>query len=380
VKRVYHNPIYKKSFLCSYDLQFFAKEGPGGEKTEDATSKKLSDARKEGKVAKSTEIVMAVTLLGLFLGVRLYALTLGEQLIGVFNRIYALISMESQDNSAQKVLTGMVGYCFSRIVLLALPFFLIAFCIGLFGNIAQFGFKITTKPMEPKLSKFNPISGFQRIFSKDKLIELLKSVLKIGAVSIVVYSILKDHVEDLLMLYSLSLFQAIGLVGRLVIDIGIRISILFICIGIFDIFYQKRKFKEDMKMTKQEVKDEYKNSEGDPQIKGKIRSRMREASQRRMMQELPKADVVITNPTHLAVAIRYDRDTEQAPVVVAKGADYLAEKIKGIARENHVEIVENKPLARMLYYNVELGDEIPTELYQMVAEVLAYVYRLQNKI
>lgn len=368
------------AYRCPYNLQFFAKEGPGGEKTENATSKKLSDARKEGKVAKSTEIVMAATLLGLFLGLKLYVLTLGNGFIGVFNRIYPLISAEAKDESASNVVLGIVGYALGRIILYAFPFFLIAFCLALFGNIAQFGFKITTKPLEPNFSKFNPVSGMKRLFNKDKLMELLKSVLKIGVISYIVYDALKNHVEDLLILYDMPLFQAIGIIGNLVIDVGIRVSILFIFVGLLDFFYQKRKFKEDMKMTKQEVKDEYKNTEGDPQIKGKIRSKMREASQRRMMQELPKADVVITNPTHLAVAIRYDRDTESAPIVIAKGADYLAEKIKGIAREYHVEIVENKPLARMLYYNVELGDEIPAELYQMVAEVLAYVYRLQNKI
>lgn len=363
-----------------YNLQFFAQDGPGGEKTEDATSKKLTDARKEGKVAKSTEIIMAITLLGLFLLLKFYSLYLGEQFAGVFNHIYSFISMEAHDGNADNVLIAVIRDILLRILLLTAPFFLTAYCLALFGNIAQVGWKVATKPLEPNFSKFNPISGFKRIFSKDKLVELLKAVLKIAAVSYMVYSVLKNHISDIMVLYSLGLLQAVGLVGKIVIDIGIRISILFIAIGLFDIYYQRRKFKEDMKMTKQEVKDEYKNTEGDPQIKGKIRGKMREASQRRMMQELPKADVVITNPTHLAVAIKYDRDTAQAPVVIAKGADYIAEKIKTIAKENKIEIVENKPLARMLYYNVELGDEIPTELYQMVAEVLAYVYKLQNKI
>jgi len=144
--------------------------------------------------------------------------------------------------------------------------------------------------------------------------------------------------------------------------------------------YQKRKFNNDMKMTKQEVKDEYKNTEGNPQIKGQIRRKMQEASRRRMMQELPEADVVITNPTHLAVALKYDKEVAEAPIVVAKGADYLAGRIREVAKENKIEIVENKPLARMLYHNVELGEQIPPELYQMVAEILAYVYGLQGKV
>lgn len=377
MQRKYINSV---SYPYPYKLQFFAKDGPGGEKTEDATSKKLADARKDGKVAKSTEVIMAASLLGLFLMIKYYALYLGGQFVGVFHRIYALISMEANDKSAERVLFSIIGYAMRQILILVIPFFLLAFSVALIGNIAQVGWKISTKPMEPDVSKFNPISGMKRIFSKDKVIELLKAILKIGAVSYIVYSVLIKQVDKLLILYDLGLFQAVGLIGRLIIDLGIRISILFLAIAIFDIYYQRRKFKEDMKMTKQEVKDEYKNTEGDPQVKGKIRGKMREASQRRMMQELPKADVVITNPTHLAVAIRYDKDTAEAPIVIAKGADYIAEKIKTVAREHKIEIVENKPLARMLYYNVEIGNEIPTELYQMVAEVLAYVYRLQNKI
>jgi len=155
---------------------------------------------------------------------------------------------------------------------------------------------------------------------------------------------------------------------------------VFLAVGIADYMYQKFKFKKDMRMTKQEVKEEFKQSEGDPQVKRRIRSKMMEVSQRRMMQQVPQADVVITNPTHLAAAIKYDKEKAEAPILLAKGADYLAQKIKEIARENNVEIVENKPLARMLYYNVEVGAEIPPELYQMTAEVLAYVYKLKGKI
>ena len=161
---------------------------------------------------------------------------------------------------------------------------------------------------------------------------------------------------------------------------GIRVSVIYLLIGLSDYAYQKYKFSEDMKMTKQEVKDEYKDQEGDPQIKGKQKQRMREASQRRMMQKLPEADVVITNPTHYAVAIKYDPDEYEAPVVLAKGEDYLAQKIKDAAKEHHIEIVENKPLARMLYANVEVGELVPPELYQAVAEVLAFVYHLQGKV
>ena len=195
-----------------------------------------------------------------------------------------------------------------------------------------------------------------------------------------VYSYLIKHAPSIFLLYGISLNQAIAQIGDLVINLGLRICFFYTLIAAADFIYQKFKFKKDMKMTKQEVKDEYKNQEGDPAVKSKQRQRMMEASRRRMMQQLPEADVVITNPTHYAVAIKYDPEIYDAPYVVAKGADYLAQKIKDTAKENHIEIVENKPLARMLYANVEVGGIVPPELYQAVAEVLAFVYHLQGKV
>ena len=214
----------------------------------------------------------------------------------------------------------------------------------------------------------------------DKIMDLFKSIAKVVILAYVVYSYLKNQWPLIYKMYSYTLPQAIAVIGDTVINVGIRISALFAVIAMFDLFYQKWKYHQDMMMSKQEVKDEYKNSEGDPKVKSQQKQRMQQASQRRMMQDLPNADVVITNPTHLAVAIKYDKDTNEAPVVVAKGADYLAQKIKERARENAIEIVENKPLARMLYHNVEIGAEIPPELYQMVAEVLAYVYSLTGRV
>jgi flagellar biosynthetic protein FlhB len=204
------------------------------------------------------------------------------------------------------------------------------------------------------------------------------AIIKIAVIALIAYFSIRKHANELFILYEISLNQAIALVGDIILNTGLRISLVYVIVGLIDYVYQKHKFSEDMKMTKQEVKDEYKNTEGDPQIKGQQRKKMQEASMRRMMQDVPKADVVITNPTHFAVALKYDADTGKAPVVVAKGEDYLAQRIKEAARENNVEIVENKPLARMLYHNVEIGEEIPPELYQAVAEVLATVYRMKN--
>jgi flagellar biosynthetic protein FlhB len=251
----------------------------------------------------------------------------------------------------------------------------VAFVVVLF----QVKWTISLKTMTPKFSKLNPVNGFKKFLSKEKIVELLVEVVKIAVVSYLAYQTLRDEWKTLFILYDIKLEQAILLLGNMAIDLGLKISMIFLVIGFGDLIYQKIKFRKDMRMSKQEVKDEFKNTEGDPQVKGKIRAKMREVSQRRMMQALPTADVVITNPTHLAAAIKYDKTTSEAPVLIAKGADFLAQKIKEVARENHIEIVENKPLARMLYYNVELGEEIPPELYQMTAEVLAYVYGLKNK-
>ena len=241
-------------------------------------------------------------------------------------------------------------------------------------SILQVGWKVSSKPMQPKLDRFNPVNGFKRIISKDSIFELFKSILKIGLIIYVAYTSIKDEVNDIFILYDMPLDQAISLCGDVIINAGFKISLVYLVVGIADFVYQKYRFNEEMKMTKQEVKDEYKNTEGNPEIKGRQRQRMREASRRRMMQDVPKADVVITNPTHLAVAIKYEPEVNRAPVVLAKGEDYLAQKIKEAAKENHIEIVENKPLARMLYANVDIGSEIPPELYQAVAEILAMVY------
>ena len=264
--------------------------------------------------------------------------------------------------------------------LIIAPFLILGFIIAFFSNSLQFSYQVTTRPLMPKFDKLNPINGFKRMFSMNTVIELLKAIVKIVAIGYISYSVLVEHVEELFLLYDMSINQGLLLMYDIILELLLKICILFAFVAAADYMYQKWKFREDNKMTKQEVKDEYKNQEGDPKVKGQQRQRMQQASMRRMMAAIPEADVVITNPTHFAVALSYESGQGQAPVVVAKGADFLAGRIKEIAKEHSVEIVENKPLARMLYYNVELGAEIPPELYQAVAEVLAYVYQLRNKV
>lgn len=368
--------------VLEYNLQFFAKYGPGGEKTEEPTAKKLEDARKEGQVAKSKEIGNAFGLLAMFILLKVYVGSLGENMVdcfsGIYNQIPDAITMYGGKIPVAALLVLLHTVILKMLLMLA-PVFLIGVVVAVVCDVVQVKWKPTSKPLQPKFSKLNPISGFKRIFSANALIELLKSIAKIGIICYVVYSYMKDKIAGVFLLYDMSLNQAISLVGETAIDVGIRISAVYMVIAFLDYAYQKHKFKEDMKMTKQEVKDEYKNQEGDPQVKGKQKQRMQEASRRRMMQQLPEADVVITNPTHYAVAIKYDPGKYDAPYVIAKGEDFLAQKIKEIAREHDVEIVENKPLARMLYANVDIGGLIPPELYQSVAEVLAFVYHLKGK-
>lgn len=369
--------------ILEYNLQFFAQEGPGGEKTEEPTAKKKEDTRKDGKVPKSKELSSGVELIALFLILKFWVGHMGENFMELFAELYEKIPAYTTywgGNIVREDYRILINGVLVELLIQLLPFFVVGIVIAVGVNMLQFKFKISTKPLQPKFSKLNPVSGMKRLFSKDKIIELLKSIAKVVLIVAVVYSTIKDDWGYLVKFYGMPLNQAIELIGSVVINMGLKISLVFMVIAFVDLFYQRYKFNNDIKMTKQEVKDEYKNSEGDPQIKGKIRNKMREASQRRMMQDVPKADVVITNPTHFAVAIKYDAAIGSAPIVLAKGADYVAQKIKEIARENHVEIVENKPLARMLYANVDIGQEVPPELYQAVAEVLAMVYKMQGKI
>ncbi|MCR4590079.1 MAG: flagellar biosynthesis protein FlhB [Lachnospiraceae bacterium] len=373
--------IPEDTVLLKLDLQFFA-DGEGGEKTEEPTSKKLNDARKEGQVAKSQELNSAISLIAVFLLLRVIGFYTGTRFLEMFNWVYSAIPEHTVITGGKISVRDFCTYvnrCALQMLLILLPILLVGFAISVIVNLVQVKWAPTTKPLMPKFNKLSPLSGVKRLFSFEKLFELLKSFIKILVIGYMTYITLKNKLGMIMLLEQFSLKEGVGLVLDTVLDLGLRISIMYLVVGIADYAYRKWKFHKDMMMTKQEVKDEYKNSEGDPQIKGKIRQKMREVSQRRMMAAIPQADVVITNPTHFAVALRYDITIAAAPIVVAKGTDFLAQKIKEVARENDVDIVENKPLARMIYHNVELGDIIPPELYQAVAEVLAMVYNAREQ-
>ena len=368
--------------MIPLDLQFFADD-EGGEKTEPATQKKLEDARKEGQVAKSREIANGVGLLMLFVVMRLWSGPLGIRFLQTFNSVYNRIPYVTKllgGVTPEREMFTLFRTQMIQIIIMLAPVLIVGVVVAFLCDYVQVKWKPTAKPLQPKFSKLNPAKGFKKIFSAQSLVELIKSIAKILLIGYITYSYVKGKDRLIPALLDMPILQAIQLIGDTVINLGIRISAVYLIISAVDFGYQKWKFAKDMKMTKQEVKDEYKNQEGNPEIKGKIRQRMREASMRRMMQSVPSADVVITNPTHYAVAIKYDSEIAPAPLVVAKGADYLAQRMKNIAKDNDVYIMEDKPLARMLYANVDVGAMIPPELYQAVAEILALVYHEEGRL
>lgn len=362
--------------MIKLNLQYFAKEGPGGEKTEKPTTKKRQDARKDGQVAKSQEINTAFLMIAMFTVLKIYAPYLLTKFKDFFVKIYSLFDKNLEFTDI--VVSNLIAEVFKNILLIAAPMLAIAMFIGIVANLLQVGWHPTAKPMRPKFSKLNPKNGIKKLCSLKSLVELAKTILKLAIIVPIIYVKISKNLGVIYSIYDLPVIQIAKLMLDIACDIGISVGMFFIVMALGDYIYNKYDHEQNIKMTKQEVKDEYKNQEGNPEIKSKIRQKMREVSMRRMMQDIPHADVIITNPTHFAVAISYDSDASSAPLVVAKGADYLAAKIKKIAKENEVQIIENKPLARTLYYTVDIGDEVPPELYQAVAEVLAFVYSLKN--
>ena len=361
--------------LIPLKLDFFAESS--GEKTEKATPKKKEKAREEGQVAKSQELGTALLFITVFFGLRFLSGYMYNTLAATFRYGFAIMP-EMHDFFPMDNIGAYINFLFMQVLIIVAPLFALTMLVGVISNLAQVGWHPTTKPLMPKFTKLNPLSGFKRIFSFRALMELGKSLAKFAIISLAIYNTLSKEAGTIYAVLNMNVFEAVAYVGDLAISMGINVGAWYLVIAIIDIAYTRFKHTKELRMTKQEVKEEYKQAEGNPQIKGQIRQRMREAAMRRMMQDVPNADVIITNPTHYAVALQYDRSSGQAPKVVAKGADHMAQRIKEKARESDVAIVENKPLARTLYATVDIGREIPQELYQSVAEILAYVYKLKN--
>lgn len=356
-----------KNFV--FDLQRFQ-----GEKTEEPTAKKRADARKKGQVARSQELNTAFVLLAGFLMLRI----LWEYIyVNIAEYTIYLYSHISQSTSTEEITELFIGI----MLLLAktvMPVMFFILTVGLAINIYQVGMVLSTERLEPKLSNLNPINGFGRIFSKRSIVELFKSLFKIIVIGYFLYLYLKDQIPLVPQFIFFDLPHSLATVADVIFTMAFQVVGVIMIMAAADYAYQKWQTTQDLKMTKQEVKDEFKQMEGDPQIKSRIKQKQRQMAMQRMMREVPKADVIITNPTHLAVALSYKKGMI-APLVLAKGQDLVAEKIKEVARENHIMIVENKPVARALFDAVEVGGIVPAELYQAVAEILAYVYRIKHR-
>jgi flagellar biosynthesis protein FlhB len=356
----------------SLDLQYFS-----GEKTEKATPKKRQDAKKKGQTAKSQDVNTAVILLAVFLFLTFSASYVGNIVFNLFHHTFEqYMLMDLTENTVQVITLDLM----KELALLLGPIMLVALVAGVFSNYVQVGAMFTTEPLQPKLEKIDPIKGFKRIFSMRAIVELLKSILKISFIGGITFVILYWRIDEVLSLSFKSASDSLTTMASLAVQMGIAASLALLFLSILDYLYQKYDFEKNIRMSKQDLKDEHKNMEGDPLIKSKIKQRQREMAMRRMMQEVPQADVVITNPTHFAIALKYDENKMDAPYVVAKGVDYVAQKIKYIAKENDVIMVENRPLARSLYDSAEIGDSVPEEFFKAVAEILAYVYRMKNKL
>jgi flagellar biosynthetic protein FlhB len=345
------------------------------DKTEPATPRKKEESRKKGQVAKSRELssvaVLSAGVLYLYFGGMHMIEYLGMCIRSSFKTAY-LCTDNIQD------LISLAVSSVEKFTWIALPVMVVTMIIALAVNVLQTGFLFSVETLSPKASKINPLEGAKRIFSRQSLVELAKSILKLIIVGSVAFSTLKNELNHMIPLVYQEKNQIFAVLGQSAFKVTIRCCVILAVLAILDFLYQRWDHEQKLKMTKQEVKDEYKHTEGDPMVKSRIRSIQREMARRRMMEAVPKADVVITNPTHLAVALRYDQKNMPAPRIVAKGANMIAERIKNLAREHEIPIVEDKPLAQNLY-KLEIGEEIPTQFYQAVAEILAYVYGLRRK-
>jgi flagellar biosynthesis protein FlhB len=349
------------------------------EKTEKATPKRREDAKRKGQIARGAELPAAAAFLAGLFAVNYFSRDLFAN-IGEYIKSMALKVADPQVLTVADV-QGLFIEATKILGLSILPIIAVALAAGLAGNFAQGGLIFTTEALMPKADKFNPASNIKKIFGLDSVINLLKSALKLVLLGAVGYSVLSPVVKDAPTLIHAPVATIVTTLGETIYSLALRCGMAMFVIALADYGYTLYKHEKSLKMSKQEIRDEYKEQEGDPMVKGQRRQRARQLVQNRSMAEVPTASVIITNPTHFSVALRYDKDKDAAPVVVAKGVDHLAFKIREIAKENDVTILENPPLARALYRLVEPGQIIPTEFFGAVAEILAYVFRQnENKV
>ena len=364
-----------------FDLQLFAKGGPGGEKTEKPTARRRAKAREEGSVAKSTDLSVATLLLAVAIALPFLGPSLFEVTKAFFINTTAGMATAQFSISGIRETLMSIGLVVFRA---AAPLMGLIVLVGVAINIAQVGFIFNPLLLRFKITniiKPNPFSFLRKIaFSRRSGFELFKTIVKIGAMGYLAGGVIWANYERLILTVNMEVAASFAFIATIAQQIFLRAAIVMLVIGLIDYLYQRWEHQEGLKMTKQEIKEEHKTMEGDPQLRARIRERQREAATTRMMSQVPEADVVITNPIHFAIALKYESVSMKAPSLVAKGRELVALRIKEIAEENDVPIVENKPLARTLYEMAEIGEEVPAELYQAVAEILAYVYRLKEKV
>jgi len=354
-----------------FNLQFFSQE-----RTEPATPRKRRKEREEGRVAKSQDLGAAVVIL-----TGLFALLVFGRFMYSYMRDYLVEMIAFMGGNTLREAGWFRVISRESVPAAILPWIPLGLVVaigGLIVTVAQVGIELTPKPLIPKMDRFNPVSGLKKVISLRSLVELAKGLMKAALFAAVIYFALQKDTPELVAAIRFPLEIGVSQLFSKLLSLSFRLAFLLLVIAVFDYGYQKWEFERSIKMSKQELKEEYKQMEGDPQIKSKIRQKQRELARNRMMSSVPKADVVITNPTHLAVALEYDREIMEAPVLVAKGSGFIARKIRELAEEHGVPVVENKPLARAIYESMELGEEIPEHLYKAMAEVLAFIYKLKG--
>ena len=345
-------------------------------KTEKATPRRRREMRDKGQVAKSMELNSALSFTLAMTFLYFYVSQIGQYVSSTTLQYWNTLPRNLDADGFLLLFNQLIWGALTTLG----PFFALLVIVGLGANVAQIGLNISWHPLKPDLNKINPINGFKRLFSLQPMVQLAQNLVKITLFVIVSYWILNDHYVELLQTVQLNLDETGRLLGSVLWEIAWKLGLIMLVLAVVDVAWQRWYFERNIRMSKQEIKDETKNTEGDPLIKNRIRQMQRKAALNRMMEAIPRADVILTNPTHLAVALAYERDTMNAPTVLAMGANAVAERIKERGREHEVMILENKPLARALFRNGEIGQEIPADLYSAVSEVLIYVYQLNGKL
>ena len=339
-------------------------------KTEKATPRRRQKAREEGQVAKSQDIPVSASLLAVSIMLLFYFPYALKRLYAIFHYYFSNPIYNIPENNRMVLMDAV-----ESLAILLLPVFLLLLIVGVVSNVSQVGFMFSFKSLKPKLEKLNPVTGLMRLFSLKMLFELFKNLLKLFVAVVVSYFLISYLLKNVFMFATTPVSEDMYLMVKYLLIMVFSFAFLSVPIGVIDYFFKKHEYEENIKMSKQEIKEEQKQYEGNPQIKSAIRKKMREMSITRMMAEVSKADVVITNPEHYAVALKYEKGGMRAPKVIAKGADKVALRIKEEAVKHHIPIEENPPLARALYSSCEVGDYVPENLYQAIAKIFAKIYR-----